>query len=170
MFENQGILALLLGDWDGDGRGDFPTVDPFRYREHLSFTPHATAPHVHYEQRTWLVSNGDDDGDPSHWESGFLMAQEDGSFHLANAQQSGRVEVLVGEVSPGEDGGFELRLESVVHAHDPRVISTSRVLRVRGDELRYECEMATDQVAARTLHLECRLSRRAGDAGGVDSP
>lgn len=153
------VLRTLVGTWRGTGRGRFPTIDDFRYREQLEFTAHATEPHLHYEQRTWLVADGADDGQPSHWESGFLLVQEDGGIELLNAQESGRVEVLAGGLYALAGGAHELRLASVVHAHDPRVRATSRVLTLGNDELAYEVQMATDQVAARQVHLEARLLR-----------
>lgn len=30
-------LSFLLGMWRGDGEGTYPRVEPFRYREELSF-------------------------------------------------------------------------------------------------------------------------------------
>jgi len=153
------LLRGLAGAWQGTGRGRFPTIDDFRYRETLSFTAHETEPHLHYEQRTWLVSDGDDDGDPSHWESGFVMAAEDGAVELLNAQQSGRVEVLSGWLHAAGDGRHELRLESIIHAHDARLVATRRVLTFGRDELVYEVQMATDQVPLRQVHLEARLTR-----------
>ena len=86
------------------------------------------------------------------------MAQ-DGAVELLNAQQSGRVEILSGRLHAVGDARHELRLESVVHAHDARMVATRRVLTLTRDELAYEVKMATDQVPRRQVHLEARLGR-----------
>jgi len=151
-------LDVLLGRWEGTGEGDFPTIDAFRYREELTLERRAGEDSVHYEQRTWLVSDGADDGDPSHWESGFLLVQEDGALELLNAQASGRVEVLRGALEPRAIGG-RVELASCVHAHDPRVLATRRVLEWDAGELRYEVRMSTDRVTAGAVHLSARLLR-----------
>ena len=151
-------LDSLLGRWEGTGAGDFPTIDAFRYREELTFERRAGEDSIHYEQRTWRVSDGADDGDPSHWESGFLLVREDGAIDLLNAQASGRVEVLRGKLEP-RDGGGRLELASVVHANDARMVATQRVLEWAAGELSYEVRMTTDRVAAGALHLRCHLSR-----------
>ena len=148
-------LTALLGRWEGVRQGEVPTIDAFRYREELCFARRAGQDSIHYEQRTWLVSDSADDGDPSHWESGFLLVQEDGSIDLVNAQASGRVEVLRGEL---ESAG-RLVLASVLHGNDARMVSARRLLEWSADELRYEVHMKTDQVDGGALHLRCRLTR-----------
>jgi len=107
-----------------------------------------------------FVSDGEDDGKPSHWESGFLMVRDDGGVELLNAQQSGRVGVLTGSLH-GDEGGYVLRLSSVVHAHDELMRSTTRELTFRTDELGYEVRMATDRVSQVEPHLRARLGRCA---------
>ena len=149
------LLRRFLGTWEGTGHGRFPTIEPFRYSETLRFTAREGLPDLFYEQSTWLIQ---DEGEPSHWEAGFLLPKEDGSIHLLNAQQSGRTEVLIGRLREDESG-LELVLESASHTHDPRMVATTRTYQLRGDELRYEACMATDQVAELQRHLECELVR-----------
>jgi hypothetical protein len=105
------------------------------------------------------VSDGPDDGELSHWESGFLMVTESGAVELLNAQQSGRVEVLSGHLRETASGRCELALRSLAHAHDERGVETPRVLAFERDTLEYEVQMATDQVVARQVHLRAQLVR-----------
>ena len=154
-------LRRLVGTWTGTGQGRFPTIDPFRFAETLRFAIREGGPELFYEQRTSLLSEGEDDGDPSHWESGFLIVQEDGSIDLLNAQASGRTEVLTGRLSNLGEAGFELELTSTSHANDARMVATTRTYRLDGDSLSYEIQMATDRVPERQHHIATTLVRSA---------
>lgn len=154
-------LQRLVGSWEGGGAGRFPTIDSFRYREAFEVThrnPEEAV--VHYHQQTWLVSDGEDDGDDSHWESGFIMAREDGRVELLNAQESRRVEVLVGEMYLEDSGACVLETASVVHAHDERMVATKRTIRYDEQTLLYRMEMTTTKVPEILVHLEAELNRR----------
>lgn len=151
------LFRRLLGTWQGSGHGQFPTIDSFRYEETLRFEAREGVAAIHYHQSTSLLLDGGGK-EPSHWESGFLLPQEDGSIHLLNSQESARTEVLVGRARALEEG-VELKLESTSHAHDPRMRASTRTYRLRGDVLRYEVRMATDQVPELQLHLEATLAR-----------
>src|SRR5262249_53330874 len=45
------VLSPLLGIWAGQGAGDYPTIEPFRYSEEGGFT-HVGKPFLSYSQRT----------------------------------------------------------------------------------------------------------------------
>mgnify|MGYP003498226672 CR=1 FL=1 len=45
------LLTLLEGTWTGEGRGQFPTVTSFNYRETLTFT-RRNEKALAYEQQT----------------------------------------------------------------------------------------------------------------------
>ena len=148
-------LSLLHGTWKGSGQGKYPTIDAFEYSETTRFEFDARYPVVHYEQRTVLS-----DGEPSHWESGFVRWLEDGTVELSSAQNGGRVEVLRGPMIELE-GGFRLELESEIIGHDDRLIRTSRVIELRGDRLSYEMKMSTTTTDAPKFqtHLSAELGR-----------
>ena len=152
-------LKELVGVWEGEGSGSFPTVDSFRYGETLIFESIGTAPVVHFQQKTWLISDNNRNGEFLHWESGFLMVMEDGKIDLLNAQNSGRVEVLTGRMSSTEEGAIQVKWDSVVHAHDARMVATTRVFNYDKTSLEYTVGMATTKVGPITQHLECALRR-----------
>src|SRR5574342_919571 len=90
------IFILLQGTWAGEGRGQFPTVTSFDYRETLTFTRRDEKT-LAYEQRTQKRYDGQTEWLESHWENGFIRILESGELELTSAQ-IGRVEVLVGKV------------------------------------------------------------------------
>jgi hypothetical protein len=46
------LFSILGGNWSGAGSGEYPSIEPFEYKESLRFTPDETRPVIHYEQKT----------------------------------------------------------------------------------------------------------------------
>lgn len=151
-------LRLLVGTWHGRGQGHFPTIEPFTYHEELVFEVSPGKQVIHYEQKTWQ-SEGDDKGEPLHWESGFFVPRENGWVEIASAQNGGRVEVLAGPLQRRETG-FELVLNHVVLANDPRMRASHRTFRLAGDTLSYDMSMETTRVSPIEHHLGAKLQRQ----------
>lgn len=144
-------LAFLLGEWEGDGAGEYPTIAPFRYRERIAFT-HVGKPFLAYAQRTWAA----DDGRPLHAETGYLRHTGDGAVELVLAHPTGITEVYTGRVT-----GTALRLATTTVATTPsakRVDAMERDVDVDGDELSYRVRMSAVGLPL-THHLAARLRR-----------
>jgi hypothetical protein len=156
-MNNQDLLRLLIGEWSGSGRGEFPTVEPFEYLETLTFAGDHR-PFLHYEERTKRRSAGQADYIPSHWESGFLRLLPDGEVELINTQGSGRLERLTGSLE-GTETGLILRLQSTAFLNDPRMVETSRTITVDGNKLHYTQNMYTTAVPGPAHHVEATLNR-----------
>jgi len=152
-------LSALVGTWKGEGNGRFPTIPSFNYLEESVFTSNDCEPIIHFEQKTWVKSTDDTNGNPLHWESGFIRALEDGSVEISNAQNGGRVEVLRGAIDETAylEGILLLKLESVLFGNDPRLIQTTRRYELQRDTLVYSIEMATIKTPHRQQHLEAKL-------------
>jgi hypothetical protein len=150
------VFDLLAGTWKGEGRGQFPGVTSFTYRETLIFT-RRDAKTLAYEQRTQKLYDGQTEWLESHWESGFIRILENGELELTSAQ-IGRIEALVGNIESTGDV-FQIHFVSKVIANDPRMISSKRTIELEGDILRYEMEMQTTKADQSTNHLKIALRR-----------
>ena len=85
-------VRFLIGSWQGNGRGEYPTIEPFGYREEVSFVPGPGKPFLFYTQRT-----RGEDGAPLHSEAGYVRMTPGGP-ELVIAQPTGLVEVHGGEL------------------------------------------------------------------------
>ena len=153
---NSHLLTLLEGTWAGEGRGGFPTVTSFDYRETLVFTRRDEKT-LAYEQRAQKRYDGSTEWLESHWENGFIRILESGELELVSAQ-IGRAEVLIGFVE-SLDNLFRIHFVSKSIMNDPRMISSARTFELTGDTLRYEMEMQTTKVEQSTPHLKITLQR-----------
>jgi hypothetical protein len=157
-----GPLADLLGTWSGEGRGDYPTIEPFGYLEDVTFG-HVGKPFLAYGQRT----RHPETGAPMHAEAGYLRpadpAGADGTQPLAVefvlAHPTGIAEVEEGTFV---DGVLDLRTTSVGRTGTAKAV---RGLRRRfvldGDRLTYDLWMAHADTPE-THHLQANLQRTKG--------
>ena len=151
------LFSLLEGTWTGEGRGEFPGVTSFDYRERLVFT-RRDEKNLAYEQRAQKHYDGGTDYLPSHWESGFISSLENDDVQLVNIQIGGRNEILVGSVE-SVNGMFRVHFASKTLNNDPRMISSTRTFELEGVSLRYEMGMHTTKVEGLTPHLKINLQR-----------
>ena len=145
-------LGFLLGTWIGEGVGEYPTIDTFRYREEVTFTT-VGKPFLIYGQRTWAL----DDGRPLHAETGYWRITGADVVEVVLAHPTGVAEIQTGSVS-----GQSLRLRSATLATTPtakHVDALERDIDVEADELRYAIRMAAVGVPL-THHLGATLRLR----------
>ena len=150
------LLDLLPGIWQGEGRGYFPTITSFDYRESITFTRRDEKT-MAYETRSQKRYDGQTEWLPSHWESGFIRILESGDLEFTIAQ-IGRTEVLIGTVE-SQDAIFRIHFVSKSITNDPRMISSARTFELESDTLRYEMEMHTTRVEQSTPHVKGELRR-----------
>jgi hypothetical protein len=152
------VRRLLHGRWDGSGHGEFPTIESFDYRERVEFVLDEARQLVRYTFDDILVDDEGQDLRPTHAEVGILRVTESNEFELLSAQ-TGRVEVLHGVISSADRADPELRFESVVVAHDPRVLRSVRILRVAPNRLHYETWMELATLEGVRIHTRATLRR-----------
>jgi hypothetical protein len=151
-------LAGLVGVFVGEGAGDYPTIDPFTYRERVSFG-HVGKPFLAYTQGTRHPATGA----PMHAETGYLRVVDGDRVELVLAHPTGIVEVEEGAVHV--DGGvlvLELATTTIgttATAKDVRSLRRRFVL--DGDALTYDLWMAHADTPE-THHLRAALHRDQG--------
>jgi len=139
----------------GSGRGVYPTIESFEYREEITLADGGVKPFLAYSQRTMSS-----DGRPLHAESGYLR-WAGGAPEWVVASPTGVIEVLTGSAELTDDR-LELVLRTISVSATPsakRVDAVERRLRVRGDVLTYELHMAAVGEPLQ-LHLVAELHRR----------
>ena len=144
-------LAFLLGTWRGEGEGEWPRGEPFRYAEEMTFE-HVGDPFLLYSQRSW---SPDDDG-PIHFERGFLRPGAPGRVELVLAHPLGIAEVAEGTIE-GQLIEVASSTVSLTKTASP-VTELRRRIELRGDVLSYELHMAMRDIAL-TSHVWARLTR-----------
>jgi THAP4-like, heme-binding beta-barrel domain len=150
-------LGFLLGAWEGAGRGEYPTIEPFDHDEEISIE-HVGDPFLLYRQSSWLTG----DRSPLHFERGFIRPGADaGEVELCLAHPIGLTEIAHGTIdgttigSSTDPGGTIGRTRS-----GSAVTGLTRSYTVEGDLLNYELFMATDATPM-ALHLRGTLRRRS---------
>jgi hypothetical protein len=148
-------LATLIGSWAGEGRGEYPTIESFGYREEITFG-HVGKPFVAYGQKTRAV----DDGRPLHAETGYLRLPAPGRIEVVLAHPTGIAEVQEGTVDD-DDGVLVIAIATTTVARTAsakEVTALERSLRIDGDELTYTVRMAAVGLPLQH-HLSATLRR-----------
>jgi nitrobindin-like protein len=144
-------VAFLLGTWRGEGEGQYPTIQPFRYREEIRFSHNGKA-FLIYAQRTEAI----DTGLPMHGEAGYLRLVGDGRVEFVIAQPIGYAEISLGRV---EGQRIDVECTSVARTPSAKpVTSISRSFWLEGDTLRYELKMGMETVPL-ARHLVANFRR-----------
>ncbi|MGI9584258.1 MAG: heme-binding beta-barrel domain-containing protein [Acidimicrobiia bacterium] len=156
-------LMQLIGFWEGGGRGEFPTIDPFTYDEELTVAEAVPGETLHYLSRTW--DTGDDFHPVSHVETGFITLTHDSKVDILNAQGPDRLEVLTGTLEPTMDG-FTLVLRSTSITHDARMVTSWREWQLAADAFSYTMGMSTTVVPDGAHHLAAELRRQGSCSSG----
>lgn len=146
-------LSRFVGTWVGEGRGGYPTVGDFSYREEITFAD-TGKPFVAYSSRTWSL----DEHRPLHAEHGYWRETPIGTIEAVIALSTGHTEIAVGTAEGGRLRLVSTNVDGSPTAKD--VHAVRRFYDVDGDVLRYRLEM---EAVGQPLqwHLEAELRRRA---------
>ena len=153
-------IVFIAGEWEGTGHAEYPTITSLDYSEKLIFTINNKDEIIHYEQRTWIKSLDERNGEPIFWESGFLIYKGNELFELVNTQKSGRVEILRGTAKMLNKEKIKFLLDSVSILNDTQMIRSGRVLDFSKDKLQYELKMSTANNPDYKTHLTSSLIKK----------
>jgi THAP4-like, heme-binding beta-barrel domain len=146
-----GEVAFLLGIWRGEGDGEWPSTEPFRYGEEVAFEDVGDN-YLVYTQRSWAL----DDGSPVHLERGFVRPAGPGRVELVLAHPLGITEIAEGSVAD-EVVEVASTVVGLTTTAGP-VTELRRRIEVRGGEMVNETHMAMRDVALMS-HVRARLGR-----------
>jgi len=90
-------LAWLLGNWHGNGRGEYPTIEPFTFEQDVVFA-HDTRPFLHYFSRAWVTDSEGNRLRNGALETGFIRPVADNGVELVLAHPTGYAEVWYGTI------------------------------------------------------------------------
>jgi hypothetical protein len=88
-------IAWLLGTWQGNGHGDYPTIEPFQFGQEVIFT-HDGRPFFHYMSRAWIVDAEGGKVRDAAIETGFFRAKPEGNLEVVLTHNTGFVEIWYG--------------------------------------------------------------------------
>jgi hypothetical protein len=103
-------IAWLLGTWQGNGHGDYPTIDAFQFEQECIFT-HDGRPFFHYMSRAWIVDEQGEKVRDAAIETGFLRPKADGTLEWLLTHNTGFAEVYHGT---SEGAKIEVSTDAVV--------------------------------------------------------
>ncbi len=163
------LAGVLEGTYRGEGKGYYPTIQPFTYTEEVVFARLGDKPVFSYSQRTRNA-----EGVGLHAESGFLRVFPDHAVEFIIASPTGLAEVEHGKVYVDDTGVVRIDVESgqetkeggrgIMRADrnkEPKTLMVVRRFhldRVSG-VLRYTLLMSTSTTPKLTPHLECTMKK-----------
>ncbi|MFD4324910.1 FABP family protein [Nocardioides sp. NPDC058538] len=156
LHPDAGPCAWMLGTWQGNGHGDYPTIDKFEFGQELIFT-HDGRPFFHYFARSWIIDpeTGEKVRDAA-LETGFVRFRPEGEVEWVMTHNTGIVEVWYGKA---EGGKLDLTTDAVARTETAKEYTAGKRLygNVEGDLL-YAFDMAAMGQALQP-HLWARLKR-----------
>ncbi len=96
-----GPVAWMLGTWQGNGHGDYPSIEKYEFGQELIFT-HDGRPFLHYFSRSWVVDADGAKVREDALEAGFLRCRPGGAVELVLTHETGYAEIYYGQAGGGK--------------------------------------------------------------------
>ena len=90
-------VAWLIGRWEGNGVGGYPTIESFEFAQEVTFEQFGK-PFLAYRSRSWLLDTHGQRVRPLGTESGYWRPQPDGQVEVLLTHPTGYAEMWLGEV------------------------------------------------------------------------
>ena len=117
-------VAWLLGRWEGNGHGDYPTITKFSFRQEVLFA-HDGRPFFHYFSRAFLIDQTGNTIQPSAIETGFLRVPAERDLELVLTHATGFAEVWYGHTDGTK---IELATDAVVRTETAKEYNAGKRL------------------------------------------
>ncbi len=158
--------AWLLGQWEGSGHGDYPSIEAFSFGQEVAFA-HDGRPFLHYFSRAWIVDEEGATVRPGGIETGFLRPRPESRCELVLAHPTGFAEVWYGDLTGAK---LELATDLVARTESAKEVTAGhRLYGLVDGDLLWTYDMAAQGHPLQS-HLWGRLRRRpSGPADGSDT-
>lgn len=90
-------LAWLLGSWRGDGHGEYPNIERFRFMQEMVFN-HDRRDFLTYYSRTWIIDDNGNILEPAGVETGFWRVRDGSTLEVLLANGAGQAQGWVGRI------------------------------------------------------------------------
>ena len=150
-----GPVVWLLGTWQGNGHGDYPTIDAYEFGQELVFQQDGR-PFFHYFSRSWVLDAEGNKVREAAQETGFLRCLPEGKLELVLSHNTGFTEIWYGVADGGK---MELHTAGVGYSETAKEVTAGHRLygNVEGDLLyAYDMEAMGQELQP---HLWARLQR-----------
>jgi hypothetical protein len=118
-------LLPLVGVWRGQGEVVYPTIEPRKFGQQVTFA-HDGRAFLYYEARAWLL---DDDGNvirPAAREVGWWRPRADDTVEVLLAHATGVMEIFYG--SPRTQTSWEFQTDAVVRTESAKDVQAAKRL------------------------------------------
>ena len=118
-------LLPLVGVWRGEGEVVYPTIEPRKFGQQVTFA-HDGRAFLYYEARAWLL---DDDGNvirPAAREVGWWRPRTDDTVEVLLAHATGITEIFYG--SPRSQTSWEFETDAVVRTESAKEVVAAKRL------------------------------------------
>ena len=152
-------LLILEGYWEGIGRGSYPTLEPFSYKEETSFKVVKGEPYIQMTQKAWVIDQNS--WKFIHWETGIIAAVDSNKLKFYTCHMNGRIEVSFGKhLEHPKYNKIEFKSELIKNEKDLKpTISSQRIFLFDTNTFQYSLGMSTSDISTMENHIEAKLSR-----------
>lgn len=151
-------LAWLIGTWRGKGSGEYPGIEPFQFRQEVTFN-HDGRPFLNYFSRSWIINDKDEVLRPGGSEVGFWRPKENKTLEVVLAHNTGIAEGWVG-VHDGPK--IQLAMDQGYSAPSAKIVTAGqRLYGLVEGQLFYAYDMAAEGQTLQA-HIWSSLERQVG--------
>ena len=145
----------MLGTWQGNGHGDYPTIEEFSFGQEI-LVQQDGRPFFHWFARSWVVDAQGEKVRDAAQETGFIRCPEVGKVEMVLVHTTGHSEVWYGAAA---DGKLELATAGVSFTETAKEVTAGKRLygNVEG-QLMYAYDMQA-QGQEMQPHLWAQLQR-----------